>query len=170
MKVAQIMDIATRYYLNQTDELVFVDDNWLLSALANDSPELAPEHILRRPLWGFIADMVTRELYRNMLARVRNGHPVQFLFRCDAPDRRRLLQMRILFRDDQLVEFQTKQRRTEMRPFVTLLARGTARSTDLLRMCGWCNQICLEDKQWVEVEEAIAQLNLFEQALTYSHG
>jgi hypothetical protein len=166
------MNIATRYFLNQADELIFVDANWQRSALANDAPDLLPERVLRRPLWDFIADMVTRELYRKVLVRVRSGHVVQFPFRCDGPGVRRLLHMRIYLRRDQLVEFRTKQIRAEARPIALLLARSAVRSEEWLNMCGWCNQVHLEGTNWVEVEEAIARLRLFEQttAPQLTHG
>src|SRR5690606_7906888 len=64
----------------------------------------------------------------------------------------------------QAVEFQTHVLRVEHRTPVPLLARSTDRSSDLLRLCAWCNRVNVGSvlNQWVEVEEAMERLRLFE--------
>ena len=63
------------YQLNELDEIVSVSKGWTRFALANDAPDLVPEKVLNRPLWDFITDLTTEQLYRQILKRVRSVSP-----------------------------------------------------------------------------------------------
>jgi hypothetical protein len=151
------------YCIDQRDEIASVSESWLPCAAANDAPELTPERVRNRLLWDFIADPTTAHLYEQMLARVRRDEVVRFTFRCDSPDLRRLMEMKIQLRKDRLVEFTTRELDVERRPPVRLLARATPRSTERLGACGWCSRIKLDEDRWVGAETVVQQLRLFEQ-------
>lgn len=159
------------YRLNRQDEIISVNEAWDRFALANDAPELAAGRVLGRSLWEFIADVNTQQVYRDLLARVRTGRSVRFPFRCDAPYERRFLEMQIRPLEDGQVEFRTKTLAIERRPAVALLERPTGAAEGLLRMCSWCKKV-YADGAWVEVEEGIARLRLFERPVVpmITHG
>ncbi len=163
-----------RYAIDATDKVCFVDDAWGLFADANDGAELTRTTMLGRSLWECISDHTTRNLYQQIVARVRKGQPAQFTLRCDGPSCRRVLEMTIRAMDDGAVEFETRTISAEDREPVALLSRTAVRTTDLLRMCAWCNQVNVgtTTDQWVEVESAIERLRLFEQsgAPQVTHG
>ncbi len=149
------------YRLNRQDEIVFVNEAWDRFALANDAPDVTAEHVLGRPIWEFITDLSTQQIYRDLLARVREGRSVRFPFRCDSPAERRFLEMHIHLMEDGQIEFRTQTLSIERRPAVPLLARQASPSRDLLRMCSWCKKV-FADGEWVDIEEGIERLRLFE--------
>ena len=108
-----------------------------------------------------------------MLDRVRLGiGPVRFDFRCDSPDERRLLQMQITARGAGAVVFEVSSLATQSRPEVPLLRRDAPRTESVLRMCAWCKRVAMPDGVWIEVEDAIAAMNLFQASRLpgVSHG
>jgi hypothetical protein len=55
---------------------------------------------------------------------------------------------------------------------VRLLDADCDRNDEFVTICGWCKKVRLEDLSWVEVEEAVQQLRIFD-ALSLprlSHG
>jgi hypothetical protein len=106
-----------------------------------------------------------------LLRRVRGElGSVDLPFRCDGPTVRREMDIRIasqasgrfvVFSAQLLVE----EQRDEFQP---LLAAGTPRGEETLTMCGWCDRFLVEG-EWVEVEEAVARLGLF-QLPAIDHG
>lgn len=149
------------YRLNARDEIVFVNEGWDVFALDNNSKHLTAEHVLGRPLWEFITEHTTQLLYQAILERVRSGRPVHFVFRCDAPDRRRLLKMEVSLVPDGLTQYRVVTLQAEERKPQPLLDPYRAHTEDLLRMCSWCKKVDAAGR-WAEVEEAVALLGLFE--------
>jgi len=109
-----------------------------------------------------------------LLRRVRGElGSVDLPFRCDGPDVRRKLDLRIVSQSSgRFVLFSARLRTEEPREeFQPLLAVGTPRGEETLTMCGWCDRFLVEDR-WVEVEEAVERLELFALAAmpAISHG
>ena len=152
------------YRINHRDEIVFVNDEWDSFAVANAGEAVTSAQVLQRPIWSFISDQTTRELYRQMLTRVRGGSSLQFSFRCDSPTCRRLLEMKVNPLEKGAVEFVTRTLWAEERPAPALLEPGAARSDAWLRMCSWCEKVW-SGEAWAEIEDAIADSRLFEQPL-----
>lgn len=150
-----------RYRVNHLDEIVSVNEAWDAFAADNCGAHLTAPHVIGRPLWDFIADRTTCLVYRDVLARARHGHPVRFDFRCDAPDCRRRLQMEVIGEPDDCVEFRVRPLSEEPRPMQPLLDPAQPHSEALLRVCGWCKKVDVGNR-WVEVEEAVPLLRLFE--------
>lgn len=99
-----------------------------------------------------------------LLRRVRAElGSVDLPFRCDGPTVRREMDIRIASQSSgRFVLFsarlRTEERRDEFQP---LLAAETPRGEETLTMCGWCDRFLVES-EWVEVEEAVARLGLFQ--------
>jgi hypothetical protein len=157
--------------LNDRDEIVFVNEAWDAFAATNSAEHLIAAQVLGRPLWGFITDGTTQALYREVLARVRSGYPVQFNIRCDSPGRRRLLEINVAGGPGDVAEFRVRTIMVEERPLQVLLDSDRPHSEPLLPVCGWCKKVDIGG-HWAEVEEAVSLLGLFERSLLpgVTHG
>ncbi len=161
------------YTLDASDAIVEVNEAWNVFAASNGGATLLPPTILGRSLWDFLADETTSLLYRRLFERVRGGAgPVRFCFRCDSPALRRLLEMTITTRPGGVLTLVVRALQLEDRPVVPLLDPGVRRSEILLRMCAWCKRIPDSGGRWMEVEEALPGLEVFQQhgLPTITHG
>jgi hypothetical protein len=159
------------YRLNERDEIVFVNEAWNDFARANAGDDLVEPRVLGRSLWEFVTDATTRQLYRDVLRRVRGGRQVRLRLRCDTPVLRRLLELDVYQGPPGTIDFRTRVIWIEHREYQALLEPDRASSEDFLSMCAWCKKVDLGDS-WVEVEQAVSQLQLFERSLLprLTHG
>lgn len=148
----------------------FVNREYDEFAFANEGGAVSSASVVGRPLWDFLGDATTRHVYRAAIERVRDGHPVEFPFRCDSPSRRRLLRMTIRAVGAE-IEFRVRTIAIQDRPPVRLWAAEAPRSEAITTACGWCKKIRVGDV-WSEVEDAIVALGLFEARAmpTLTHG
>ncbi len=130
-------------------------------------------HSLGRSLWDFVAGEDMKKLQRMLIRRVRGeAGGVELPFRCDGPDVRREMDIRITSSSaGRLVRFNGALRSEQGREFQPLLDPKVERGDDLVEMCGWCDRFRV-DGEWVEVEEAAARLRLFQRGgpPAISHG
>lgn len=119
------------YRIDRGDVIAAVDDAWAPFARANEAPHLAD--VLGRPLWDYVSDDTTRQVYRDLLARVRAGHDVTFPYRCDAPALRRFMRMTMRPAPERGVVFESDVIRTEARPVPRSPSNGSASSPAGLR-------------------------------------
>lgn len=154
---------AVIYRIDREGRIVFVNERWTEFALANDAASLAREAGLDKSLWDFVADVQTKHLYRTMLDLLPvGGDGIVIPLRCDSPDCRRFIELRIVRPDEDHVEFAAVVLRTERREPVALLDAQAARSEQWLRMCSGCKKVLAD--AWVEIEEAVRRLELFADA------
>jgi hypothetical protein len=151
------------YRITPDDRIEFVNDAWIRFAEENGAPAL-PQEVLDTSLWQHISGPAVVHLSRHLVAKVRQTHTeVALPFRCDSPWRRRFLRMRIVPLTEGRIEFCTWVEREEPFPKpIRLLDPCAPRNpADLIRMCAWYKRI---DKEgcWLEVEDAIEQLRLFD--------
>ncbi len=109
-----------------------------------------------------------------LLRRVRGEvRDISLPFRCDGPDLRREMDIRIAAHSSgRFVLFSAQLRSEEQRQdFQPLLSAAAPRGGEMLTMCGWCDRF-LVGGEWVEVEEAAARLGLFTlpEMPTIDHG
>jgi hypothetical protein len=101
-----------------------------------------------------------------LVRRIRGeARSVELPFRCDGPDVRREMDVRIAAHSSgRFVLFSARLRserpRAKSQP---LLSADAPRGEQTLTMCGWCDRF-LVGAEWVEVEDAVAQLGLFQRA------
>ena len=159
------------FSIDRHDQIVAVNDTWTTFALANDAPDLVNERVLQRSIWDFIVDTTTRQLYGDLLLRVRRGIPARFPFRCDSPTARRHLEMRLTPKPDHTVRFESVVLASELRVQQPLWDRHVQRGEDLVRVCSWCKRVEMAG-EWFNVEDAIGRLRLFERHAMprLSHG
>lgn len=149
------------YRIDRRDVLTAVNDAWAPFARSNEAPQLTD--VLGQSLWDHVSDDTTRQVYRDLLVRVRNGHEVAFAYRCDAPALRRFMRMTMRQAPDSGVEFESVVERTEPRPPSPLIdgpGTGPRSSGVLVRVCSWCRRVHVRET-WQEVEVAVERLGLF---------
>ncbi len=162
MPVGESNPLVLVYHIDASDRISRVNAAWTEFARNNGGEALLPERVLGQNLLLAITDVTERELYVRMIRRARTGRPVQFHYRCDAPDRRRTFAMEIRAVGGGEVEFVSTLRHEEPRASVALLQGDEVRDDRLLRVCSWCQQVALTENTWVPVEEAVELLHLLE--------
>lgn len=163
------------YRIDASDRVVFVNDGWLAFAHANGTHSLERERVLDQPLWSFITGPETAHVYRMIFGAVRrSGAPAVIPFRCDSPDRRRYMSLRIAPWGRDGLELEGRSLREEPRSPVALLDAEASRGSDLLVLCSWCKRVRMGEAgdRWVDVEEAVCELRLFDEPRLprLSHG
>ncbi len=152
---------ALSYAIDDQDHLIKVDQNYYRFAEENGWEEAGSS--LGRSLWDFVAGHEMRKVQRLLLKRIRDAvREVDLPFRCDGPDMRREMQLRIVSHSSgRTVMFAARLNAEARRENTQPLLDPTApRGEEMLVMCGWCDRFEV-DGEWVEVEEAAARLELF---------
>lgn len=145
-------DARIKYRLDVNGRIVGVNDEWDRFAHQNSGDEVLWAKVMHRPIEDFIDDPETREFYSRTIDQVRNGNMSIFQFRCDSPDRCRLLEMRVELTVDGLVEFTSRPIWIEERRPELLFDASAPRTSTMLRVCSWCKKIFVNGA-WIEVDE-----------------
>ena len=164
---------ACIYRIDENDTIVWVNDEYEKFSAENDAEDLNAESTVGRELWDFITDKETLHLYKIMVNKVREvQQDISFSLRCDGPQCKRELVMQIRPVQGKQVEFYSELKSQKDREPQNLLSMNAQRSDDILVMCGWCNKVKLPDGEWVEVEDAADELQLFNESKlpSLSHG
>lgn len=156
-------DVFT-YRIDNTDTIVSVNSNWHTSEEENaGSACWQPDDIIGRSIWDFIQGIETQHLYKELFQRARQGKsPQPIPFRCDSSDERRFLKLFIEALPKGQLAITSVVVKIEKRSAVRLLEPNTPRSSDMLTICSMCKKIKIDESHWVEIEEALARLKLFE--------
>jgi hypothetical protein len=162
------------YRIDSNNRIIEVDENWDWFALDNDSPHLVRDQVMHKPLFDLISDPMSRHLYQLLIERVKHtSKPISFNFRCDSPEKRRYMHMEMSYQETcDGVSFQSSTEREEPREPVELLSPQASRSDELVIVCSWCKRIKISDDEWVEIEQGVQQLGLFDAEVLpqLSHG
>ncbi|MCB0192433.1 MAG: hypothetical protein KDJ65_10860 [Anaerolineae bacterium] len=145
------------YWLNQADEIVDVNDEWDNFALDNDGNEVVRDKVIGKPLFNFIVGESTRMFVDNLLRRARLRYQETHKFyRCDSPDVKRFMEMRIVPEDRDLLRLEhTIIRREVMTPPVYYQYSPTIKHP--YRRCSICNKV-LHQSVWCEGSDLIRAL------------
>ncbi len=158
------MNETFTYKIDKYDKINSVSGNWESFANSNGwDSEIAPKSVTGRYLWDFIQGNETQHLYDELFKKVRNGGilgPIPF--RCDSPSERRYLELTLKPLSDNAIEIQSTIIRTESRDTLNMLAEDECLSNQFLRICSMCKKIDIDKNRWVELEEGLAYLRLFE--------
>jgi hypothetical protein len=151
----------TIYRIDRTDRIVYVDEAWNEFARQNGAEGLLTR-VLGRNLWEFVSGRELKRLYFDWFSRIRaSGTSARLNFRCDAPDRERLMEIEISPRLGGVVEIRCQTIAERPRPTLYLLTDAPARSNALLTLCSLCKRAKV-NKEWLELEEAVQRLGLIE--------
>lgn len=163
---------ALSYAIDEHDHLIRVDDGYYRFAEENGWSEAGSS--LGRSLWDYVTGHELVKLQRLLVRRIRDEvGDIELPFRCDGPDVRREMNIRIVARPGgRVVLFSARLRSEEERDAPQpLLDSEAPRSDETVEMCGWCDRFEV-DGEWVEVEEAVKRLQLFNrpELPALSHG
>jgi hypothetical protein len=168
-------DVDNREFVHRIDaedRLSFVNDAWLEFAAENAGPDDA-EAVLGSPLMAHISDAETRHIYRLLIDRIREtGRPIHFRYRCDSPNVRRFMEMRMDARPEGQIEFRSRVLRSEGREWMPVLDPTLPhRSDHPLQICSWCKAVYTRSA-WLKLEEAVQTLDMLAEAVLpqLSHG
>jgi len=152
------------YVIDQNDIIIQIGDSFVGFARKNGwHSDIEPEQVIGRSVFEFIAGTETQHLYRILFEAARRGKSIGPIpFRCDSPDKRRFLELRLEPMSGGYIEVRTKLLRVEEREPVFALEQGKGDSDRLLRMCSMCKKVALADGRWLEIEEALRTMRLFE--------
>jgi hypothetical protein len=152
------------YRIDASGTIIEVNSRWTEFLRENLPPHApAPDYVGAR-LWDCLGNRTLIHFYQAMVAKVRRtGGELIVPLRCDSPAKRRYLELHIRRRPAGVVEFRSVTLREESAAAPgppPLLAVCSRYSDELVRMCSWCRRVAAPD--WVEVEEAVRRLRLFE--------
>ncbi len=150
-----------RYWVDSEDRLAAVDEEWGAFAVENGAPELASPAVLGRAIGSFCSDLTTEEIWQQLFARARAGLGTAVRIRCDAPGKRRLLDVS-LSAEGGRVRVTSVLLWAEERPAELLFEVNRPHSAELLHCCSWCKRWRLPSGGWAEVEELVSALRLLE--------
>jgi len=150
------------WVIDDADKIVHVNDAWLAFAGENTAPQLTASLVLDQFIWRFIQGQETIYLYKQIFGRLRAGKsPIKFPFRCDSPDCRRFMEMKLSLLPGDATQFMAQILWEEWREPVDLLDASRDRSGEFLKICSWCKKINIPGRGWGEIEAAIEALDLF---------
>ncbi len=143
------------YRIDARDCVSAVETEWL------DFNGLPSE---RRPpvsIWNFISGHEVRHLFKMMFDTARNEHrEINVPFRCDTPEARRFMELKIEPLDEGYLSITGELIHKELRKSVDLLADVDRDPERHLEICSWCKRVDLGSDKWVEVEDAVRELDL----------
>jgi hypothetical protein len=155
---------AFAYSIDAKDRVVALSDAWLEFARENRASELTRERVIGQPLWSFVSGRETRRLYEDVFVRARSRREsIELPFRCDSPDRFRFMRLLVSPGSGEGIECVGVLIREQQRPFFPILDRAFPRTSVSLPMCSLCKRIYAFRTRWLELEDAIRELDLFGQ-------
>lgn len=139
------------YLVDADDRLIRVNEAWNIFANANDGKELCGTMTGKR-LWGYITDLSVQKLYRALADRIRKtGRSVEFPFRCDSPEVRRFMRMRIEPEENGTLRYACHTDRIEPQPVSKFFDHFSAQP-QAVSLCGVCGRVKVRN-EWVDVED-----------------
>lgn len=158
--------LTYRYRVDRAGTLVEVGPHWDDFARSNGGAHLLADNVTGRELRTFITDPTTLFVYDELYRCVRKHGPTTFPFRCDAPGRRRFMEMTLRPADDGGVWMESREVRVEERPTLELLDSHlplARRNGSPLHLCSWCKRARL-DERWLELESYVRETGVMERA------
>ncbi len=152
------------YRIDSENKIIYVSPSWDDFARENGTPELCEKNVKGQPLLDFFSGMEVKHLYKIMFDKMRNTQKyIELPFRCDSPKVRRYMHTKLSCIDPEAIEFETHILREELRLEVELLNTDAKRGEGLIVLCAWCK--CVKTPAgWMEVEDAIYEMELFDHA------
>lgn len=142
-------------------------------AKENGAPELTPDYVLGKSLWGFFRGQETIDLTQMIFDKVRLTEASFVIpFRCDAPRLMRPMVMLVQPGAGKTIEISTRTVHEPAPEHLGEVAPLDHRVGELLKVCAWCCRVELLSSMWVEVETAIGDMSALSAAYVppISHG
>jgi hypothetical protein len=160
------------YRIDREDRLVFLDEPGNDRARPSGGGAPPADRRLGHRLWNFIPDPTVREIYRQVIAEVRNGRTIHFDYGCDIAGQHREFDMTVTHRAGGEVEFRSRLRRVTSRTPLPRLASAAPEGESFLRMCSWCHALAAPGGAWLPLETALSDLGLLhgDRSWRVTHG
>jgi len=153
------------YEVDRGDRLVAASDNWNGFAACNGAVELTIEAIRGKPIWQYIADPTTREIYRDLFAEVRRtGEPITICYRCDSPELRRDMELRIETAASNGLRIESRIVHVEPHETGTILRDDVERDARMVEACSFCKKVKVAERGWMELSDAAQRGAMFSEA------
>ena len=136
-------EYSITYWLNASDIIVNIGPGWDDFALQNNATNLDVTRVIGRKLLNFVQGDTTKMYVRTILQSARlTRRPLVRNYRCDSPDQRRFMEMRLSMEDNGLLKWEHRLLRTEnmMRSLSFFPAAGLAAAKCVVR-CSMCNRL-----------------------------
>jgi len=155
--------LQLQYRIDYADHIRFINEAWLQFACENAGEHLNRAHVIGKSLWSFIEGEDVKQIYGLIFKKVRTQQQsAVFRFRCDSPVCRRYFLLTVSPLDEGELVLMTHPLREVPRAAISLLDPDVQRGEQCLTICSWCTKACLPPKDWVELEEVIARLDLLD--------
>lgn len=143
------------YLLDERDQIISTGGDWNDFATQNDASELSDEKLMGRPLLDFVSGKVTRSYIQVLIEQVRkSGQSIALDYRCDSPDVRRFMQMKVSPSLNNGIRFQNRVLRIEPRETPVTFYRPAERIRGCYNRCSMCNRIKVAEV-WGEAESLL---------------
>lgn len=145
----------TTYWIDSKDRITQVSASWDDFALQNEGASSIAQKVCGSLLWDHISGDTSRMWMESLLGLVRlKKQPIGRPYRCDSPNERRHMQMKIIPLEDKGLEVQHNLVRVEPRPYP--VHTQAIRAGRLPRMrCSICGRV-RHNHDWLEPEDLIA--------------
>jgi hypothetical protein len=147
-------DTTNTYWLDEHRRIVAVAGSWEAFAHENGGLGLGPAELVGRPIWGFITDATTRMWFEVLLntAELR-ASPIERPYRCDSPELRRYMVMRVVPESRSRLRVEHELVRTEPRRVPTHIEHVQSGHGGLVHVrCSMCGRV-RERGTWREPDE-----------------
>ncbi len=151
------------YRIDQDGLITWVNEAWQNFAAKNGGETIMGDRMIGKSVWECVVDNSLRSIYKLLVQRAKEGIPVCYRYRCDAPDRRRWLAMTISNLASGELEFESTLLREETRESVPLLELHRPRGEHFVRICSWCQMMATEYQGWLPVEKAVEVSGILEE-------
>lgn len=152
------MEVSVSYRLDASDRIVHVDSEWDAFALSNGATRLQGDLVRGRWIWDLISDPDVQRLYAPLFRSVRErSMPVSFPFRCDAPNAKRFMRMRVVPQSDSGLLIESVVERVEARAFDPLYRQRLLGMAQMVQFCSHCNCVATPEG-WLELQAGIGEV------------
>ncbi len=155
------------YRIDSRDCVAAVETEWL------DFNGQPSSRRLPVSFWDYISGHEVRHLFKMMFDTAREQRrEINVPFRCDTPTARRFMELKIEPLDEGVLSITGELIHKEIRASVDLLDDVERDPERFLEICSWCKRVDRGGDRWVEVEDAIRELNLMVDSTmpTLTHG
>lgn len=144
----------TVYWIDSKDRIMQVSASWDDFALQNEGAPCIAQKVCGSLLWDHISGDTSKMWMETLFKLVRlKKQPIERPYRCDSPNERRHMQMKIIPLEDRVLEVQHNLVRAEPRPY-SVHTRTIGAGRLPRTRCSICGRI-QHNHHWLEPEALI---------------
>jgi len=133
---------TTAYMLDNQDRILSVSGFWDEFADENSGANLSSKDVCGRRIWDFVTSDVTRMWLASIfqLSRLR-GTVIERPYRCDSPDLKRFMRMRIVSEQGGVLRIEHEILTTEQRPAPVRIQYSANSMENNMQRCSICGRV-----------------------------